>query len=596
MPSPKTPTFLADITVDRIALIDSIPVPYMAYEAVEPYRIIDENKAHEKVALTKRKNIVGKPFLEAFPDNSDEFKETGKSEPIESIKRILQTGKPDSLGEFKYDVRDKKGNFVTKYWRSTQYPIFDKEHKVVAVYQLTEDITEKKVTEKQLELTRYQLDQTLANGQIGTWVWDIKAHKVYGDTNLAQLYGLGEEKARVGLPLERFVKGIYEADRERVSAEIDQALADHSSFESEYRTIDNKGRIRWVIARGRVEVDENGDLDRFPGVAIDITERKDSERAMTESEDRLRFMADSMPQLVWVADAKGHYEYFNQRWYEFTGTTGNEETQDLRIDQIHPDQRDMARRVWHHSLKTGEPYEVQYRLYHAPSDSYRWVIGRANPTLDGLGKPAKWYGTCTDINEQKRVTQLQSFLADASKQMNKSLDYLENLKKVANLCVPEIADWCSVDMYDDEQNKFEQVLVAHADPAKVSLAIEHRKHNPPSNDGATGVSKVIRTGKSEFYPVISQEMLQKAIDDPKKLKFMLTLNLHSIIIVPIFEREKVVGTLSFVSTDSGDIIRRRIYTWQRSSRHVYRSLSPTPSYMMSRSGRSNAAKNSKKSC
>ncbi len=277
----------------------------------------------------------------------------------------------------------------------------------------------------------------------------------------------------------------------------------------------------------------------------------DVEQALRESEDRLRSMADSMPQLVWVADAAGHYEYFNQRWYQYTGTTGNEVTADLRIDQVHPDDRRMARRVWHHSLKSGEPYEVQYRLYHAPSASYRWVIGRAYPTLNGAGKPVKWYGTCTDIDEHKRAAQLQTFLAEASNQMNKSLDYLTNLEKVATLCVPEIADWCSVDMYNEAKGTIDQVVVAHADPQKISLAREYRQHNPPAADGATGISKVIMKGKPEFYPVITNEMIAAYITEPDKREFMLSLNLHSLIIVPLFERRKSIGALSFVSTDSG---------------------------------------------
>ena len=111
--------------IDYGSLVGDLPIGFLAYEATEPYRIIDENAAHEAVALTKREEIIGKPFLEVFPDSSDEFKQTGKSAPIESIKRIVRTGKPDSLGKFKWPVPDESGAMVEKYWRSTQYPIFD---------------------------------------------------------------------------------------------------------------------------------------------------------------------------------------------------------------------------------------------------------------------------------------------------------------------------------------------------------------------------------------------------------------------------------------------------------------------------------------
>lgn len=547
----STPVTENLVTLDYARFFDELAVPCMAYEITPPYRIIAQNKLHEKVALVKRKDILGKGFLEAFPDTSPEYKKTGKSAVIESLKRCARTGKPDAMPNIRYDIKDKTGKFITKYWSATHYPIFDNDKKVVAVYQTTEDVTERLQTEHELETTKYQLNQALENGAIGVWSWDIPGQKITGDKNLAYLFGIDTESTRKGLPLEEFVAAIHEDDRTRIAGLIEQAVNSHSLFEEEYRTRATDGTIHWVFARGRVEVNEHGDPVSFPGVVVDITDRKHAESQMKESENRLRFMADSMPQLVWVADAKGKYEYFNQRWYEYTGTNGNEDTQDLRIDQIHPDQREMARRVWHASLKSGEPYEVQYRLYHAPSASYRWVIGRAVPTLNAAGKPVKWYGTCTDINEQKRLMQLQEFLADASKQMNASLDYMKNLQKVAQMCVPEIADWCSVDMYDETQDQYEQVVVAHADPAKVSLAIEHREHYPPTNDGKTGVAKVIRTGKPEFYPVIDESMLRNAITDPKKLKFMLGLNMHSILIVPIHEQEKCIGALSFVSTDSG---------------------------------------------
>src|SRR6478672_1935385 len=141
-----------NISINYTSLIGDLPIAFLMYESVEPYRIIDENASHEKVALTKRDEVIGKPFLEVFPDTSEEFKRTGKSAPIESIKKIVRTKQPDSLGEFKWDVKSEDGQVVKKYWRSTQYPVFDKDNKtVVAVYQLTEDITHEQETEQTLE-------------------------------------------------------------------------------------------------------------------------------------------------------------------------------------------------------------------------------------------------------------------------------------------------------------------------------------------------------------------------------------------------------------------------------------------------------------
>ncbi len=538
------------MTVDHAELIRSMPVPFMAYEATAPYRILDENAAHETVALTKKVDIVGKPFLEAFPDTSDDFKRTGKSAPIESIKRIKKTKQPDSLGEFKWDVPLKDGTFATKYWRSTQYPIFDDSGDVTAVYQLTEDITEQKTAQKQLELTKYQLDQTLADGLVGTWLWDIKGAKVFGGPNLASMFGVSADAAAKGLELDSFVSGIHPDDRARVSKQIERTVKTRTAFESEYRTIDRTGKVRWLIARGRVESDENGELERFPGVVVDITERKQAEAALEESEARLRFMADSMPQLVWITRPDGYHEYYNQRWYDYTGTKPGSTDGAGWNGLFYPGDQKRAFKLWNHSLKTGDPYEIEYRLYHAESKSYRWVIGRAMPLRNNDGEITKWYGTCTDVHDQKHISEQQTFLSDVSKELVASLDTRKLLAKLTKLSVPIISDWCTVDLYSPERG-FEQVSVAHVDPKKISLATEYRRHNPLDIDDDTAIPRILKTGKAELYPVITNGMLEAYIDDEKTLRFMKSLELSSIMIVPLKQGKKTIGAISFVSAGSG---------------------------------------------
>ncbi|MES2876003.1 MAG: PAS domain-containing protein [Patescibacteria group bacterium] len=537
------------ITIDHTELIRSLAVPFLVYEAMPPYRILDQNAAHEKVAMTKRKDIIGRPFLEAFPDTSGAFKRTGKSAPIESIKRIVRTKQSDDLGEFKWDVVSKDGSLKRKYWKSTQYPVFDDKEEVIAVYQLTEDITQRKLADKQLALTKYQLDQTLADGLIGTWLWDMRGAKVYAGPSLAGMFGVSDEAAAKGLELDNFVASIHPEDRKRVSSEIQNAVKTRSTFEAEYRTIDREGRVRWLIARGRVEADDAGELDRFPGVVVDITARKETERAMEESEERLRFMADSMPQLVWISGPNGNGEYFNQRWYDFTGAAADGNSISWS-DYIHPEDRKRATNAWAKSVKKKTLYELEYRLFHAPSKMHRWVIVRAAPLKTADGSVVNWYGTCTDIDEQRRAADIQMFLAKASKELAASLNYQKTLKKVASLCVPTIADWCSVELVRDD-GTFEQVSVAHRDPEKLHQAAEYRKLNPVDMSQPTGLPNVVRTGEPEFYPHISDEMLEQYIEDKEKLAYMKSLNLRSIIIAPIKINGEYKGGVTFVSSESG---------------------------------------------
>lgn len=536
--------------VDTETIFNSLHYPYIVFAADEDFTIIEENNAHAKIAMVSRDNVLGKPLLEAFPDTSEEYVKTGRSILIESIQSVIKTGKPDSMPNLRYDLRDETGAYESRFWSISHHPIKNAKGQVIAVYQATEDITDRTIVGAQLDRTQHQLDQVLASSLIGTWFWDIENSYVTTDENLARMFGISPKKAKQGLPLTKFIASIHPDDQKRVERSISDAVDSGKSFQEEYRTLSAKKEERWVIARGFVEYDAAKKPLTFSGIIIDITDRKAAEHALRESESRLRFMADTMPQLIWITRPDGYHEYYNQPWYDFTGTKPGDTDDEGWVKLFHADDRDRAQQLWQHSLKSGSPYEIEYRLYHAPSKSFRWVIGRALPFRDENGTILKWYGTCTDVHEQKHAADIASFLSDISKQLSGSLDYKKMLKNVTKLCVPVVADWCSIDLYE-ESTGFEQVSVAHSDPKKISQAIEYRKHNPIHIDNPTGIPNVIKTGKSEFYPVISDEMLEQYIEEEDKLAFMKSLQLRSIIIAPLRIKDIVVGGMSFILSESG---------------------------------------------
>ena len=124
--------------------------------------------------------------------------------------------------------------------------------------------------------------------------------------------------------------------------------------------------------------------------------------ALAESEQKFRVITESMPQMVWSTLPDGFHDYFNARWYEFTGMEEGTTDGDGWAGMFHTDDQDRARQLWESCLATGEPYEVEYRLRHA-SGTYRWVLGRARPIRDASGRIIRWFGTCTDIDELKRL-------------------------------------------------------------------------------------------------------------------------------------------------------------------------------------------------
>ncbi|WP_230482830.1 sensor histidine kinase [Sphingomonas sp. Leaf21] len=125
-----------------------------------------------------------------------------------------------------------------------------------------------------------------------------------------------------------------------------------------------------------------------------------SEARVADSEQRFRTLADTMPQMVWSTLPDGFHDYYNARWYEFTGMSDGSTDGEGWNGMFHKDDQERAWARWRHSLKTGEPYQIEYRLRHRDG-TYRWVLGRALPIRDGEGQIIRWFGTCTDIHEQK---------------------------------------------------------------------------------------------------------------------------------------------------------------------------------------------------
>jgi len=131
---------------------------------------------------------------------------------------------------------------------------------------------------------------------------------------------------------------------------------------------------------------------------------------LAESDARFQAIADSMPQMVWSSRPDGHHDYYNARWYTFTGAAEGSALGDAWGEMIHPEDQERARTAWRASLSTGEPYEVEYRLLHH-TGSYAWTLSRAMPIRDASGAVTRWFGTGTDIAEMKRLEQAKALLS-----------------------------------------------------------------------------------------------------------------------------------------------------------------------------------------
>jgi diguanylate cyclase (GGDEF)-like protein/PAS domain S-box-containing protein len=123
--------------------------------------------------------------------------------------------------------------------------------------------------------------------------------------------------------------------------------------------------------------------------------------AARDGEARLRMLAEAIPQIVWTATPEGAVDYCNQRWYELTGFTVEQTLGAGWSNGLHPDDRPVAWQNWETVLRTGEPLEMEYRLRNAAGD-FLWYLVRAAPMRDSTGAIVKWFGSCTDIDDQMR--------------------------------------------------------------------------------------------------------------------------------------------------------------------------------------------------
>jgi PAS domain S-box-containing protein len=265
------------------------------------------------------------------------------------------------------------------------------------------------------------------------------------------------------------------------------------------------------------------------------------------SEERYRQLADSMPQIVWTAGPEGGANYLNARWAEYTGLDAEASLGAAWRDVLHPDDRQDAMDEWQRSLETGEPFEVEYR-FRGANGVYRWHLGRAFPRRDERGEIVEWVGTATDIDVAKRIEEAERFLGEAGDALSGSLDYRRTLRAVAELAVPHIADWCAIDMLEDD-GSIHQLVVAHSDPRKVAIVEEIRRRY--SLGEQPGPTDVIRTGAALFVPEIDDDTLARSATDETHLAAMRELGLRSFMCVPLTVRERPIGAITLCSAESG---------------------------------------------
>lgn len=381
----------------RVMMAASTPMVML----VGPDGVLVYNDAYAAFAGGRHPSIFGLPAAEAWPEIAD----------FNRDKIALGMAGQSLILRDQELVLNRHGELESG-WMDLHYsPILNDDGVPLGTLCIVHETTDRMMAEKALARSEERLSLALSGSSlVGTWDWDVVNNIVTSDDKFAQMYNLDPLQAGLGVPIGQFLQAVHPDDVERLGEEIGTVLRDGSSLRSEYRLVGEDGTIRWVIASGRPRLDAEGKAQRFPGVVVDVTEQRRISEALAESELRFRTLADTMPQMVWSTLPDGYHDYYNARWYEFTGVPAGSTDGEGWNDMFHPEDQQRAWEVWNRSLTSGEPYHIEYRLKHH-TGVYRWTLGLALPIRDAAGHIIRWFGTCTDVHEAKLAGEERELVA-----------------------------------------------------------------------------------------------------------------------------------------------------------------------------------------
>jgi PAS domain S-box-containing protein len=516
---------VAETASDAIIVID------------EDSQILFVNGAAEKVFGYAREEMLGERLTMLMPEYLRHLHRAGLERYLDTGRRHLdweavqlpglhKSGKEIplevSFGEFTRDGR----RFFTGFVR---------------------DITERQRAEEALRESEDRLSLTVESTGLGTWDFNPVTEDLRWDARCKAMFGLPPE---AGVDYKTFLEGLHPEDRERTHQAVQRALdpSGGGGFDAEYRTVGlEDGVERWVVARGQAFFDEAGRAVRFIGTVLDITERKKNEEALRQSERLYRTVIEQARENIFLVDVETRRIVESNPAFRRTLGYAEEELEGMTLyDIVAADRESIDRNVRRVLEQKG--HSIGERKYRRKDGSLADIEVSASIILrDGRETLCV---VAHDVTERKKNEEAQRFLAEAGASLSSSLDYRATLSRMARLAVPHLADWCAVDVLE-EDGSLDRLAVVHEDPEKVALAYELERRYPTDPEAPYGVPQVLRTGRSEFVQEIPDSLLDEIAVDVEHRELLRELGLKSYVIVPLVARGRTLGAITLVSAESG---------------------------------------------
>ncbi|HWF74545.1 MAG TPA: SpoIIE family protein phosphatase [Solirubrobacteraceae bacterium] len=335
--------------------------------------------------------------------------------------------------------------------------------------------------------------------------------------------------------------------------ELQALRADGTEFPVEFTISPLEDEGRWSFHAFVRDVSERVEADRERERLVE-----ELNRALHWSERRFEAIVGSLSDAITIRDQNHRFLYANPAAVAHLGFGSWEELRDTAPDTIMSDfavSGEDGREISMADIPSvrilrGESAEpLLIRTVHRETHVVHWNLLKSAPLLAEDGEIEATITIIEDVTEQKRAEQRSAFLAQASEILASSLDYEQTLRNVAELAVPEVADWCAVDLVDDDGDRV-KVAVAHVNPERLSLAEELRAYEPERLDPNQGLGYVFRTGDSLLYPEIPPEMLVAAAVDEHHMELIRAVGLHSALVVPMRIGARTLGAVTLVTSES----------------------------------------------
>ncbi|HTZ88267.1 MAG TPA: SpoIIE family protein phosphatase [Solirubrobacteraceae bacterium] len=283
------------------------------------------------------------------------------------------------------------------------------------------------------------------------------------------------------------------------------------------------------------------------------------QRALAGSEQRLAVILDSLAEAVTIRGSDNHLVHANRAALDRLGFSSAEElrradpralmgpyeTSDERGEEIGMDDLPSVK-----LLRGERPEPLLLRAVHRDTGEEQWSLLKATAVRDASGEIEAAVTIIEDVTQSKRAALRMEFMAQIGEVLASSLDYQQTLRNVAGLAVPQIADWCAVDLFTEDGGR-ESVAIAHSDPAKLRTAARLRGYEPERLDPERGLGLVMSTGESQLYTEIHDEQLVQTAIDEEHLRLLREVGFRAVVIVPLQVHERTIGALTMVSAESG---------------------------------------------